>query len=141
MGDVHWQHEMPDGEWRVHGAPETGVAVLTERLFARIGDYTRSQPTGPSPGRVYRKNLVWAADHSDNWWLFLCEAAFDDDPRSGVIHYPYRVVLVDDAAAVAAWTPDPPPTPPAVEWDLPPLRPTSFFERHFLRPPPGRLTP
>lgn len=136
MGDVHYRHEMPGAEYRIEGDPETGVAVVTERLFARIGDYTRSSPTGPSPGRVYRKNLGWGADTPDSWWLFLCEAAPADDPRGGVLHYPYRVVLVDNAAAVAAWTPDPPPAPPAVEWDLPPLRPTSFFERHFAAQPP-----
>lgn len=61
-------------------------------VFGDISDYTRSRPTSPSEGRIYRKNLGWAPEHPDNWWFYLVLNATDGG--GGQLHHPYRVVFL-----------------------------------------------
>lgn len=91
MGDIHYLKDMTAGEYYFKG----DAVLMTHRLFERIGDYTRSQPTGPSVGRVYRKNLDWRPDTPDNWWLFICER--DLDPRY-ILHRSFRLVTTRSPA-------------------------------------------
>jgi hypothetical protein len=63
------------------------VCVVSQELFDALDDYTRSMPTSPSSGRVYKKNLGWRVfsrewqpelanfnfveDKPDNWWIYF----------------------------------------------------------------------
>ena len=66
-------------------------AVMSADTFESLGDYTRSCPTGPSPGRIYRKNLGWHPSTEDNWWVFVCERATDHPGY--VDHHPYKALI------------------------------------------------
>lgn len=71
------------------------VAVFTDfTSFARIDDYTASMPTGPSPGRCYRKNTDWRPGTPDQWWFFVVEND-PSDPRYQ-LHHGYVVVFLAD---------------------------------------------
>jgi hypothetical protein len=64
--------------------------ILIERAaFESISDYTRSQPTSPSAGRVYRKNLSWHPDCSDIWFVYIVRS----DPYQ---HCLYKVEIVGE---------------------------------------------
>lgn len=65
------------------------TCTLSQATFERIGDYTRSQPTTPSAGRVYRKNLNPNGD-LQNWFIYI---VIDDPAGDGQLNVPYRVVL------------------------------------------------
>ena len=105
MGDIHWASELPKkvrlSEPPMHriGKEDDPTRVRTIEIdresFERIGDYTRSDPTGPSPGRIYRKNLDWRTYTSDLWFIYYVVRDPEDD--SYVYRVPYRVILVDDA--------------------------------------------
>src|SRR4051794_27474468 len=86
MGDIHYFIEMPIDQYRY----DNNVLIVTPELFERIGDYTRSQPTSPSPGRIYRKNLGWHKQFPDNWWAYLCEPSAEE---GYVDHRPLRLVV------------------------------------------------
>lgn len=44
--------------------------VITRAAFDQLQDYTRSQPTGPSTGRIWKKNFHWSGP-PDNWFICL----------------------------------------------------------------------
>lgn len=93
MGDLHYQADVPKGtmlvNWNSVPRPQ---ALVFRSTFERIGDYTRSQPTGPSAGRIYRKNLGWGTDTPDNWWIYFCEP----DPKPGyVAHVPCQAIIME----------------------------------------------
>ena len=95
MSRFHYLAELPPESYAFVDHPADGglpKVLIEEPTFAQIGDYTRSQPTSPSPGRVYRKNFGWPDDMPDNWVLHVCEID-PDDPRY-VLHRPYRVEVV-----------------------------------------------
>lgn len=106
MGQTSWTREIRGPlVWDDLSVPiEKRIVLISEREFLRLDDYTRSCPTGPSPGRVYRKALNWpalhpehhpnraAADPDPNWWVYRCERA-DDDPKA-VDHHPFKPVFV-----------------------------------------------
>lgn len=70
--------------------------TLTQEIFEGIGDYTRSQPTGPSAGRVYRKNLMWDKvnhpDEPDNWFIFWCRKPMSAPTM--IDHHPYKPIIL-----------------------------------------------
>ncbi len=77
-----------------------GTALIKEELFFRISDYTRSQPTAPSVGRIYRKALNWPAlqgnfrhGEDPNWYFYLCVPTPDPRPMfaKSVDHVPFKV--------------------------------------------------
>lgn len=78
--------------------PRDRIVIMSKQEFEQIGDYSRSCPTGPSPGRVYRKALNWPAlicndeDEDPNWWVYRCERA-EDDPHA-VDHHPFKPVFL-----------------------------------------------
>ena len=87
MGDIHYFVEMPVDQYRY----DQHVLIVTPDLFRRIGDYTQSKPTSPSPGRIYKKNLHWTGPPS-NWWVYLCEPSTEE---GYVDHRPLRLVTCD----------------------------------------------
>lgn len=92
MGDIHWLKDVPLDTltW------DDQHAHVTEATFNRIGDYTRSQPTGPSPGRIYKKALNWPNLQNGgdpNWFIYICEE--DPDDPSMVLHRGRPVQLVN----------------------------------------------
>jgi hypothetical protein len=77
MGDISWARELPE---RViinipptHNItqPQGRMVQMSRATFERIGDYTRSSPTSPSAGRIYRKNLGWPDHMEDNWFVYI----------------------------------------------------------------------
>jgi hypothetical protein len=67
------------------------VCLITTAAFEKLADYTRSQPTSPSPGRVYKKNLHWSGP-PDNWFVYVC--ALDPEDSNYVLHHGRVAVLV-----------------------------------------------
>lgn len=88
---VHYLKELDEEEYAI--LPDKRI-LITRKAFESIADYTRSQPTTPSPGRIYRKNYGWRTNRSDSWYIHICEA--DPEFEQYVLHHPYRVELVDD---------------------------------------------
>lgn len=82
-----------------------GACLFDRELFERVSDYTRSQPTGPSVGRVYRKALNWPAlapeaypewaGQDPTWYFFLCVRTPDPRPEfaGSVDHVPFVVIF------------------------------------------------
>lgn len=85
-----------------------GECLISQDLFFRISDYTQSQPTGPSPGRIYRKALFWPAlrprgypEHvgkDPNWFFYLCVRTPDSRPKyaKSVDHVPFHVTFIEE---------------------------------------------
>ena len=73
---------------------------ITQRQFDSILDYTRSQPTAPSPGRVYKKNLGWLPQHHDNWFMYICRRAWDDPKAVDHFGKKVRIVVFDDSGGM-----------------------------------------
>lgn len=84
MGDIHYVRDCPEGTILFNS---TGVLVR-QSTFDRLGDYTRSMPTGPSPGRIWRRANFFTAlmpshEHfgmDPNWFVYvaqLCPGVFD----------------------------------------------------------------
>lgn len=81
-----------------------GDCLIDRDLFEKISDYTRSQPTGPSAGRIYRKALWWTAlvpghqhfGQDPNWHFFLCVPTPDSRPEfaKSVDHVPFKVTFL-----------------------------------------------
>ena len=97
MGHVHYLKDLPTREYLLDPIERpvgTRHIVITLDAFLSIGDYTRSQPTAPSPGRVYKKNLHWTGPPS-NWFVYVCEA--DPAEEGWTFHHPYAVILLDKA--------------------------------------------
>jgi hypothetical protein len=67
--------------------------LTTQSTFDDIADYTQSRPTGPRPGRVYKKNHGWPITMDDNWFVYVCRAA-PDEPGA-VDHFGKPVLLVE----------------------------------------------
>jgi hypothetical protein len=63
--------------------------LMDKTTVEALDDYTRSMPTGPRAGRVYRKNLGWPEDKPDNWFVYFVINAPDGD---GQLHVPYTYV-------------------------------------------------
>lgn len=86
MGDISWLKDCPEGTILFNS---TGVLVLRS-TFDRLNDYTRSMPTGPSPGRVWKRSLFWTAlmpSHENfgqdpNWFVYVAQLCPGiDDPK------------------------------------------------------------
>lgn len=86
-GSVHWARDVAPGEM----LRDDKHCVITRAALESIADYTQSRPTGPSPGRIYRKNLHWSGPPS-NWFVYICEP--DAEPGF-TLHRGLPVLLVD----------------------------------------------
>lgn len=93
---IHYVKELRD---RLHLTEPPGYkplerrhreVLLSQESFDSISDYTRSLPTSPSEGRIYRKNLHWS-EPPDNWFVYLVINAPDGN---GQLHVPYTPVIV-----------------------------------------------
>ncbi len=92
MGKYDYLKEVEDSiELKWDDDAEKRYILLDEATFEGIGDYTRSSPTGPSPGRIYKKNFGWAPNTPDNWWVYITERDPEDDEY--VLHHPYKPVM------------------------------------------------
>jgi hypothetical protein len=89
---IKYQRELDNERYAL--LPDKRI-LIEKSMFLQISDYTRSQPTSPSPGRIYRKNLGWPNDMPDNWFVYFCER--DPADEAYVLHHPYRVELVEDS--------------------------------------------
>jgi hypothetical protein len=101
MGDISWARQLPERViinvppmYKIP-EPRERMVQMSRATFERINDYTRSQPTSPSAGRIYRKNFGWPKDMEDNWSVYFC-VRDPDDPK-GVYHVPYTPILTDTA--------------------------------------------
>lgn len=88
MNHIHWVRDLPAWGWEEIG----GEFHLTQEIFDNIADYTQSMPTGPSPGRIYKKNLHWSGPPS-NWHIYVCWR--DKEYPDAVSHTPLRAVIID----------------------------------------------
>lgn len=130
-GHVHYLRELPVSDYILDDVERPSgqrFLICTPDVFFSIADYTRSQPTGPSPGVVYRKNLLWPYESlwcplvfdsgawlngriaaAANWFVYVTVRDPDDD--HGVLHHPYKPIFVD--------------------WDLGLLPPSLVVDRSF----------
>lgn len=87
MGDISYLEKVPAGTILFN----SNRVLVLRSTFERLDDYTRSMPTGPSPGRIWRRALFWTAlmeahEHygqDPNWFVYiarLCPGK-DGDPR------------------------------------------------------------
>lgn len=93
MGDIHYLKDIPKGTYTF----DRKTAVVTIEVFKRLADYTRSCPTGPKPGRIYKKLGNWDEmrkypDHESFWWVYYC-IRDPKDPKY-VLHIPRRLLVV-----------------------------------------------
>jgi hypothetical protein len=56
VGDVHWLRDLPDDAYAIDDVLDPPAVIIEDRWFARLGEYSGTLPTGPSPGRVFRRN-------------------------------------------------------------------------------------
>lgn len=82
---INWLKELPDGV--VFGDAEVR---LSAEVLEAITSYAGSQPTAPSPGRVYRK----PAGNGGQVVFVVREDPNDSNFR---LHYPHRAVVTDAA--------------------------------------------
>lgn len=45
--------------------------LMTRAAFLGLDDYTRSRPTGPSVGRIWRRSMQWSSKDSPNWFVYV----------------------------------------------------------------------
>lgn len=96
MGHISWLREVPEDTYLLDPISRpTGERhiLITLGSFLSLNDYTRSMPTGPSPGRVYRKNLHWTKMPA-NWFVYVCEA--DPTEEGYTLHHPFKPILIDE---------------------------------------------
>lgn len=114
-GHVHYLRELPQSDFLLDDVERPvgqRFMLCTSAVFWSIADYTRSQPTGPSPGRVYRKDLLWPYAHvrvgllgmsggiavAANWFVYVCVRCTEDHrghTDECVAHVPYKPIFVD----------------------------------------------
>lgn len=71
---IHYLKEVP-----LDAIASDGDNVVIRRdVFEQLADYTRSHPTAPSSGRIFRKNLHWSGP-PDNWFVYICWGDGDTD--------------------------------------------------------------
>lgn len=72
------------------------VCVVSQELFDALDDYTRSCPTSPRSGRVYKKNLDWRPETPDNWWIYFVRNGTWEvrgEQVRGQLHHPFKLVV------------------------------------------------
>lgn len=73
--------------------------------FLALDDYTRSMPTGPSEGRVWRCARNWSNAARPNWFVYVVWRNDKEYPAQN--YYTGRPVLladIDSVGPVAAWS-------------------------------------
>ena len=92
MSDFHYLDKIPTAEIFV----DEDQVLLTQSMFGLLAEYSSTLPTGPSPGRIYRKNTRWFAPTSQisDWRIVICEP---DDKPGWVLHRPRRPVIATPA--------------------------------------------
>lgn len=114
-GHVHYLEDLPIADYLLDDLERPNgerFMICTSAVFWSIADYSRSQPTGPSPGRIYRKDLLWnhvtrlnifgaqgfGLTLAANWFVYVCERCTDDHrghTDKCVAHHPYKPIFVD----------------------------------------------
>lgn len=61
---------------------------ITRQVFRDIATYQTSTPTGPSPGRIYKRQ------YKTGWTIFIC--VNDDVDPAMVKHVPFRCIIEPD---------------------------------------------
>lgn len=93
MSDIDYVDDLPEGTFEWLDDADPPAYAVTPSVFERIGDYTRSQPTGPSPGRIYRKNRGWPGDMDDNWFVYVC---VPDIEPGFTLHQGRRIIFMEE---------------------------------------------
>lgn len=86
----HYVKDFPSGSFTL----DEDDLIVTRAMFQRMADYSRSYPTAPSTGRIWKSNRGWPADVPDQWVGHIVGASF-------VHHYPLVVVESVSAELVA----------------------------------------
>ena len=88
MSEFHYVAKIPEAECFI----DDDQILLTQRVFDGLGEYSCSLPTGPSPGRIYRRNLRWPKEsrNPSNWLVYICEP---DTKPGWVVHRQRRPVI------------------------------------------------
>lgn len=89
MSHIHYLKDVPSGAMLLDTA--THACVVDRHVFEHIGNYTRSQPTSPSPGRIYRKDLNWPDPDAPNWFIYVTE--LDPEDPKFVLHHWHEVLF------------------------------------------------
>jgi hypothetical protein len=87
-GSIHYLNQFPKRAWAIIDSR----MIVDEQMFEQLAEYSCSTPTGPSVGRIYKRNLVWPNTPllQVDWRVFICE----EDPRPGwVAHHPYHLTV------------------------------------------------
>lgn len=79
----HYLRGLRENEYKIDGGY---FHCLTRGCFKDIALYQTSTPTGPSPGRIYKRHYT-----EDGWIIFIC-VNDDEDPRM-VKHVPFKCVV------------------------------------------------
>jgi hypothetical protein len=83
---LHFLTDFPENHWAILDAR----MLVSQYVFDNLAEYSCSTPTGPSVGRIYKRNLVFPNEPllQVDWRVFICE----EDPRPGwVAHHPYHL--------------------------------------------------
>jgi hypothetical protein len=92
MGSISWLREVPKDA--LHIDDDTHEALILEKVWHQIDTYDFSEPTSPSPGRVYRhsiKNIlsIVVPDPAKHYQVLT-----GANVRYRTIHYHYKAVIV-----------------------------------------------
>lgn len=88
MNDIHYLNQVPLNAIAV----DTNSVIIQREVFDRLDDYTRSHPTGPRPGRIFKKNLHWSGS-PPNWFVYIC---WGDGDTGGVWNRGRPALILDD---------------------------------------------
>lgn len=66
---------------------EGDLALMTERTFRDLKDYSLSVPTGVYPNKVWRRSDFWDKSPDKPWYLGRYEASSDPDEKKAGIYY------------------------------------------------------
>lgn len=91
MSSIQWIEQIKNEDFIFD--EDQSVCLITREVFEGLSDYTRSQPTNPAPGRIYKKNLGWPSDMPDNWFAYWCL----QDPKDPtyVLHHGRKILIVE----------------------------------------------
>lgn len=92
--DRHYLWALPTNEYSMDHQNQT-FTVLTRRLLKDLATYDTSLPTGPTPGRIYKRNMTWnRTDLPDEYYVYICVAEPGD--TGYILHVPYKVIIWPD---------------------------------------------
>lgn len=75
MGSSHYMKDLPPGTLSY----DDQRCLIMRDTFDMLDDYTRSFPTAPSVGRVWKRNFGWSPDMEDNWFIYVSREPEGDE--------------------------------------------------------------